>query len=108
MNSQLWAKHAQHLDWMTPWHTVQSGNFTEVNIRWFEGGELNVCVNCVDRHLPRHADKTALIWEADEPGQNQSLTFAQLHDCMNACVGLPMSSKHRASKKGIGYASIYR
>ena len=80
MDTQLWAKHAQHLDWMTPWHTVQSGNFTEGNIRWFEGGELNVSVNCVDRHFPQHADKTALIWEADEPGHNQSLTFAQLHE----------------------------
>ena len=80
MDAHFWAEHAQHLDWMTPWHTVQSGNFTEGNLRWFEGGELNVCVNCVDRHLPQHADKTALIWEADEPGHSQSLTFAQLHE----------------------------
>jgi len=76
----FWAEQAKSLTWTKQWHTVLSGDFSDGNVRWFDGGELNVCANCIDRHLPEHADKPAIIWEGDTPDQQQALTFAQLHE----------------------------
>lgn len=76
---QFWAEQAKSLVWQKPWQTVMSGSLTDGNVRWFEGGELNVSVNCIDRHLPAHADKVALIWEGDDPSRSQKITYRQLH-----------------------------
>ena len=53
------------------------------NVRWFDGGELNVSVNCIDRHLPARANQTAIIWEGDEPTDDVKITYQELHD--NVC-----------------------
>jgi acetyl-CoA synthetase len=72
----FWAGFAAELEWMRPWERVLS--WTPPHARWFEGGTLNVSVNCVDRHArgPR-GDKPALVWEG-EPGDMRTLTYAQL------------------------------
>ena len=63
----FWHQQAQSLlTWSKPWHTVLSGDFNHDAVKWFEGGELNVSYNCIDRHLPESGDKAAIIWEDDD------------------------------------------
>ena len=75
----FWAEQAQSLTWHKPFTEVLSGSLAQGDVRWFADGELNACVNCVDRHLAEHGDKTAIIWEADEQGHSQRISFADLH-----------------------------
>ncbi len=78
---QFWAQQAsEFLSWDSPWQTVSSYDFCAGEASWFAGGKLNVAVNCIDRHLERRADQTALIWEGDEPTDDKSITYAELHD----------------------------
>ncbi|MCU4677654.1 acetate--CoA ligase [Catenovulum sp. 2E275] len=78
----FWANQAKRLDWITPFSKVKNSSYAPNNvaIKWFEDGELNACVNCVDRHLPKRANQTALIWEGDEPTQDKKVTYQELHD----------------------------
>ncbi len=76
----FWAEQAQNqLTWRAPWHTVLRHDFRQGLIRWFEGGQLNVCENCLDRHLEQRADQTAILWEGDQPGQRRALTYRELY-----------------------------
>ncbi len=80
----FWADQAKtFLDWYQPWHTVSDADIPNGNIRWFDGGELNVSVNCIDRHLPSRANQTAIIWEGDDPADDARVTYQDLHD--NVC-----------------------
>ncbi|MEN8107558.1 MAG: acetate--CoA ligase [Pseudomonadota bacterium] len=77
----FWAEQAEiFLDWDKPWDTVLDWDFHEGRIRWFEGGKLNVCHNCVDRHLETRGDQTALIWESDDPADDASISYRELHE----------------------------
>jgi len=75
----FWAEQAKCLDWFRAPTRIGNWSFDPVDIRWFEDGVLNLCHNCVDRHLSERGGETALIWEADEPGVTRSLTYAELH-----------------------------
>ena len=66
------------LEWIEDFDRVHNDEFT--NAKWFEGGKTNVSLNCIDRHLDKHADKTALIWEGDDPKDSRELTYQELHD----------------------------
>ena len=73
----FWGREAAELDWMTPWRAVREGEAQAT--KWFVGGELNLCANCVDRHaLGARRDKVALLWEG-EPGEVRRITFGELH-----------------------------
>ena len=74
-----WLSRAQALDWVAMPNKADSGDFAAGDIRWFEDGILNLCYNCVDRHLDDRGDQVALIWEGDRPGAARSLTYRQLH-----------------------------
>ena len=78
----FWAEQAtKFLDWQsTNWTRVLDYDFSTATIRWFEGGKLNVSVNCLDRHLETKANQTAIIWEGDNPENSKTLTYAQLHE----------------------------
>jgi acetyl-CoA synthetase len=77
----FWAEQAtRFLSWQAPWDKVLEWDFTKGHIRWFEGGKLNACYNCVDRHLDTRADQTALIWEADNPAVDARITYGDLHE----------------------------
>ena len=81
-NEGFWAAQArERLDWMTPFSTVRNVSYDkpDVHIRWFEDGELNVSVNCIDRHLATRSDQVAIIWEGDNPSEDQHITYKQLH-----------------------------
>jgi len=94
----FWASRASELlDWMSPWQSVHSGDFSKGEARWFDGATLNVSVNCIDRHLPERGDQTAIIWEGDEPDQSKHISYRELHEqvCKLANV-----LKTRGVKKG--------
>ncbi|KAH9851031.1 acetate--CoA ligase [Lenzites betulinus] len=74
-----WAKMAKHtLHWDRPFHTVRAGGFETGDIVWFPEGGLNASYNCVDRWAFKHPDKTAIIYEADEPNEGSNITYAEL------------------------------
>ncbi len=77
---QFWAEQAEKfLDWSQPWQTVWEYDYPKGHIRWFEGGKLNVSVNCLDRHLAQRGDQVAIIWEGDNPEHDKKITYKELH-----------------------------
>ncbi len=64
----FWREQAERLTWFRPPSEVVAESLEEVDFSWFAGGRLNACYNCVDRHLEDRAEKTAIIWAADEAG----------------------------------------
>jgi acetyl-CoA synthetase len=79
----FWADQARdRLDWMQPFTKVKDVSFAreDLHIRWFEDGVLNVAYNCIDRHLAEHADRTAIIWEGDDPGEDKHISYRELHE----------------------------
>ncbi|KIJ95754.1 hypothetical protein K443DRAFT_682777 [Laccaria amethystina LaAM-08-1] len=78
-SDKWWAHKARELlYWDRPFHTVRSGSFQTGDIVWFPEGGLNASYNCVDRWAFKHPDKTAIIYEADEPGEGREVTYAEL------------------------------
>ncbi len=78
----FWGEMGQRLDWIKPYTKVKNTSYDphDVRIRWYEDGSLNVCYNCVDRHLPTRADQNAIIWEGDDPTEDEQITYRQLHE----------------------------
>jgi acetyl-CoA synthetase len=78
----FWRKEAARLDWIRPFTKVKNTSFAPDNlfIKWFEDGTLNVAANCIDRHLPKRAGQTAIIWEGDDPKDSRHITYQELHD----------------------------
>ncbi len=77
----FWAEQAEKfLSWDKHWDTVLEWDYSKGLIRWFEGGRLNACYNCVDRHLDTRGDQVALIWEGDDPAKDDKITYRQLHE----------------------------
>jgi acetyl-CoA synthetase len=81
----FWAKRAERLHWDKKWEQVKNVSFhSPVKIEWFRGGRLNASTNCIDRHLPHHADRTALIFEPDSPQEpSQHISFQVLSNEVN-------------------------
>jgi len=81
----FWKEQAARLDWIRPFTKVRDTDFTlgKVSIKWFEDGQINVAANCVDRHLATRGDRTAIIWEADDPGISRHITYAELSEHVN-------------------------
>jgi acetyl-CoA synthetase len=76
----FWAEQAeQFVSWYKPWDKVLEWDFHQGSIRWFEGAELNVSYNCVDRHLETRGDQTAIIWEGDNPDEDKKISYRELH-----------------------------
>src|SRR3954470_14923567 len=77
----FWAQMAERLDWSRKPTRIKNTSFEgDVSIRWYEDGELNVCYNCVDRHLATRADQVAILWEGDDPHVDRKITYRELHD----------------------------
>lgn len=79
---KFWGEVGKRLDWIEPFTIVKNTSFAydNVSIKWFEDGVLNVCANCVDRHLETRGDQTAIIWEGDDPTVSEHITYNQLHE----------------------------
>ena len=77
----FWAGQAhEFLSWDAPWHTTCESDLSKGEARWFDGGQLNASVNCIDRHLPARAEQTAILWEGDDPSDSQHITYQALKD----------------------------
>ena len=77
----FWREQGKRLDWIKPYSKVKDTSFTgDVSIRWFEDGTLNVSANCIDRHLAKRADQTAILWEGDDPAEHKAISYRELHD----------------------------
>lgn len=75
----FWTEQARRIDWVEPPTVAGNWSFDPVEIKWFEDGILNLCYNCLDRHLEERADQVAILFEGDEPGTGRSLTYGELY-----------------------------
>jgi acetyl-CoA synthetase len=79
----FWAEHGKRIDWIRPFTKVRNASFEgDVHIAWYEDGTLNASYNCIDRHLPKRAEQTAILWEGDDPSEDRRLTYRQLHEAV--------------------------
>jgi acetyl-CoA synthetase len=76
-----WRQEAARLDWMKPFTKVKnvSWDLANLSIKWFEDGTLNVSANCIDRHLEKRGNQTAIIWEGDDPKHSRHISYSELH-----------------------------
>ncbi len=95
----FWAEIAEeHFVWRKRWNNVLEWDFSKPEVKWFEGAQLNITENCIDRHLRTHADKTAIIFEPNDPKEEaQHITYKQLHDKVCAFANV---LKDQGIKKG--------
>jgi acetyl-CoA synthetase len=79
---EFWQQQSTILDWYKAPTIIKNTNFAkdDLQIKWFEDGQLNVSYNCIDRHLAKHAEQTAIIWEGDSPDTDKNISYQQLHD----------------------------
>jgi len=77
----FWREQAARLDWIRAFTTVKQTSFDDhhVDIKWFADGTLNVSANCLDRHLEERGDAPAIIWEGDDPSEQRTITYRELH-----------------------------
>ena len=78
---KFWGKEGKRIDWIKPYTIVKNTSFAYpyVSIKWFEDGTLNVAYNCIDRHLEKRGDQTAILWEGDDPKDDRAITYRELH-----------------------------
>jgi len=75
----FWAEEAVRMTWFQKWDKVREYDFNKADIKWFQGGKLNVSYNCLDRHVEAgHGDQTALIWEGNDPSESRRYTYAEM------------------------------
>lgn len=76
----FWGEQAkQFLSWSKPWDKTLEWDYHTANIQWFQGGELNVSFNCLDRHLETRGEQTAIIWEGNSPEEDRNINYRELH-----------------------------
>ena len=94
---KFWGKHGKRIDWFKPYTKVKNTSFKgKVAIKWFEDGVTNVSYNCIDRHLKKRGDQTAIIWEGDNPYDDKKITYRQLHE--QVCRLANVMKKHGVKK----------
>ena len=78
---KFWGEHGKRIDWIKPYTKVKDVSYSgDVHIRWFYDGTLNACANCVDRHLEKRGEQTAILWEGDEPTATKRIIYRELHE----------------------------
>jgi acetyl-CoA synthetase len=80
-NEGFWREHGKRIEWFKPYSKVKDVSYApgSVSIKWYEDGTTNVAYNCIDRHLPRRAKQTAILWEGDDPGESRKISYGELH-----------------------------
>ena len=97
-NAEYWSSIAKNLHWFKPWDQVQSGDFKNLNIKWYEGGQTNLSYNCLDRHLQTRSNKTALLYVKNDPQSPvEKISYQQLHERVCQFANL---LKNHGVKKG--------
>ncbi|TPJ38120.1 acetate--CoA ligase [Mesorhizobium sp. B2-5-13] len=94
---KFWGKHGKRIDWFKPFSKVKNTSFDgKVSIKWFEDGQTNVSYNCIDRHLKKRGDQTAIIWEGDNPYDDRKVTYNELYE--HVCRLANVMKKHGVKK----------
>ncbi|ESZ40393.1 acetate--CoA ligase [Mesorhizobium sp. L2C066B000] len=94
---KFWGKHGKRIDWFKPFSKVKNTSFEgKVSIKWFEDGETNVSYNCIDRHLKKRGNQTAIIWEGDNPYDDKKITYNELYE--HVCRLANVMKKHGVRK----------
>ncbi|MDH5614603.1 MAG: acetate--CoA ligase, partial [Gammaproteobacteria bacterium] len=94
----FWTEQAESfIEWSKSWDKVSECDYKKGKIEWFKGGKLNVAYNCIDRHLEKRADQTAIIWEGDDPNDDKKITYRELHEHVSKLGNI---LKQRGVKKG--------
>ncbi len=94
----FWVEQAETFTWHQKWHTVLKNDFITPDVRWFEGGKMNITENCLDRHIATKGDQTAILWEANEANEpSVKYTYRQLLAEVNKCAN---ALKAQGVKKG--------
>ncbi|MCA0057059.1 MULTISPECIES: acetate--CoA ligase [unclassified Mesorhizobium] len=94
---RFWSKHGKRIDWFKPFSKVRNASFDgKVSIKWFEDGQTNVSYNCIDRHLKKRGDQTAIIWEGDNPYDDRKITYNELY--AHVCRFANVLKKHGVKK----------
>ncbi|MBX3493306.1 MAG: acetate--CoA ligase [Parvibaculum sp.] len=80
----FWRREGLRIDWMKPYTKIKNTSFDthNVSIKWFEDGTLNASVNCIDRHLEKRGQQTAIIWEGDDPKDHKEISYRELHEAV--------------------------
>ena len=80
-NEEFWRKEGKRITWIKPYKKIKNVKYSkeDVHIKWYEDGTLNASANCIDRHLKKNKDKTAIIWVGDDPKVQKKITYKQLH-----------------------------
>ncbi len=78
----FWAEHGKRVDWIKPFTKIKDVSYAadDLHVKWFYDGTLNVSANCIDRHLATRGDQAAIIWEGDDPSNDKTITYQELHD----------------------------
>jgi acetyl-CoA synthetase len=80
---RFWGEHGKRIDWIKPYTKIGNASFAgDVTIKWYEDGTLNASYNCIDRHLAKRGDQTAILWEGDDPGEDRRVTYRELHEAV--------------------------
>ena len=79
---KFWGEEGKRIDWIKPYTQVKNTSYApgNVHIEWYGDGTTNISMNCIDRHLPKRANQTAIIWEGDDPKDSRHITYQELHD----------------------------
>ena len=78
---KFWSEKAESISWIRKFTKIKESSFNKkIEIKWFSDGSLNVSYNCLDRHLKQNGDKTAIIWESDEPNLSKKITYKELYE----------------------------
>ena len=79
---EFWGEHGKRLDWIEPYTKVKDVSYdaSNLHVQWYQDGVLNASANCLDRHLAQRGDQVAIIWEGDDPGDDDKITYKQLHE----------------------------
>ena len=97
----FWAEMAETFHWEKKWDSVRDYNYDitkgPIHIEWFAGGKTNITYNCIDRHLDKRRNQIALIWEGNDPGEDRTMTYGQLHESV---CGFANVLKGMGVKKG--------
>ena len=80
-NENFWNKEGKRISWIKPYTKIKDVKYSkeEVNIKWYYDGTLNASANCIDRHLEKKGNKTAIIWVGDDPSDSKKITYKELH-----------------------------
>ena len=96
---KFWSEHGLRIDWFKPFSKAKHTSYDShnVSIKWFEDGLTNVAYNCIDRHLAKRGNQTAIIWEGDDPSESKHITYNELHQHVAKFANV---LKHHGVKSG--------